>query len=56
MIGYLEQGRVEGVAGTNNAERECGLWVIGNQGSLYRVRQLRLRVTSRKGAAWAMWA
>lgn len=56
MIGYLEQGRIEGVASTNNAKRECVLRVIGNQGSLYSVRQPRLRLTSRKGAVWGMGA
>lgn len=38
------------MASTNNVKRECVLWVIGNQGRLYR--EPRLRVTGRKGAAW----
>lgn len=53
MIGYLEQWRVE-VSSTNTAKTDCVLWVIGNRGRLYRVREPRLRVTSRKNAAWAM--
>lgn len=42
------------MASTNSAKRECVLRVIENQRRVYRLREPRLRVTSRKGAAWDM--
>lgn len=42
------------MSSTKYAKRERVLPVIGNQRRLYSVREPRLRVTSRKGAAWAM--
>lgn len=44
------------MASTNIAKRECVLPVIGNQRRLYRLREPRLRVTSRKGTLWDMGA
>lgn len=50
----LEPGKVQGVASTNNAARDCVPRVTGSHGRLFRVRVPS--VVGRKDAAWDVGA